>query len=188
MFYAQFGFPPKSGPFRVHSECPNFDLKNLITENFPKKPVETDWQRKVDCIYQNYDFTSGLILVLLFFFTKLFFHFFQSEIFLNFCIFGPTKWIFLTLVLIFSKFGMYLTYKNWFWDHFSCFLAGASTQPFGPGTGPKSIFRCWYLKVKQVKSHVCIRRTHIIKKTARIELFVDTIFLSVWTKYTKNSP
>ena len=51
----------------------------------------------------------------------------------------------MTLVLIFSKFGMYLTYTG-FGTIFHVFLAGASTQPFGPGTGPKSIFRCWYLK------------------------------------------
>ena len=146
MFYAQFGFPPKPGPFRVHSECPNFDLKNLMSPNFPKKPVDTDWQRKVDCIYQNYDFTSGLILVLLFFFTKLFFHFFQSEIFLNFCIFGPTKWIFLTLVLIFSKFGMYLTYKNWFWDHFSYFFGRCIYSTVWTRNGSKIDFQVLVFK------------------------------------------
>ena len=81
-----------------------------------------------------------------FFLPNFFFTFFKVNFFLNFCIFGPTKWIFLTLVLIFSKFGMYLTYKNWFWGQFSWFWVRTSTQPFGPGTGPKSKNKGWYLK------------------------------------------
>ena len=32
---------------------------------------------------------------------------------------------------------------------------GFSTGPFGPGTGPKSIFRCWYLKGYNDDKVVC---------------------------------
>ena len=46
---------------------------------------------------------------------------------------------------MFSKFGMYLTYKNWLLGHFHGFWAGTSTQPFGPGTGPKSKLKCCYI-------------------------------------------
>ena len=73
-----------------------------------------------------------------------FFHFFQNcFFFFLFLFFWPTKWIFMTLVLIFSKFGMYLTYKTGFGHIFHGFWPGACTQPLGPGTGTKSIFRCW---------------------------------------------
>ena len=111
--------------------------------------IQTD--RKVGCIYQNIDFTYRLILVLLFFFTKLSFHFFQSEIFLNFCISGPTKWIFFNLVLIVSKFGMYLTYKNWFWDHFSWFLGRRIYSTVWTRNGSKIDFQVLVFKGLNVK-------------------------------------
>ena len=49
-------------------------------------------------------------------FYQLFFHIFQNWNFLIVCIFFIFM-CFITLKLIFSKFGMYLTYKNWFWGH-----------------------------------------------------------------------
>ena len=52
-----------------------------------------------------------------------FFHFFQHWFFLVFMYFFNFFFMyFITSKIIFSKFGMYLTYKNRFWVHFSWFL------------------------------------------------------------------
>ena len=59
---------------------------------------------------------------ILFVFDQIFFSLFSKVIFfLHFCIFWPTKWMCMVLVLIFSKFDMYLPYKNRFWGLFSWF-------------------------------------------------------------------
>ena len=67
--------------------------------------------------------------------------FFQEWIFWHFCIFWPTKWIFMALVLIFSKFGMYLPYKNRFWADFSWFLARCTYSTVWTRSGPKIDFQ-----------------------------------------------
>ena len=54
----------------------------------------------------------------------------------------------MVLVLIFIKFGMYLTYINRFWGHFSMFQHISMYFTFGPGTGPKCVFRTWYLTLE----------------------------------------
>ena len=56
-------------------------------------------------------------------FGQLFFSLFSNLIFFGFyAFFQFFLMYFMTLVLIFSKFGMYLTYRNGFWGHFSWFL------------------------------------------------------------------
>ena len=62
------------------------------------------------------------IHVAFFVFDQLFFSRFSKLKIFGFHVFYHVLHVFMTLVLIFRKFGMYLTYKNWFWDHFSCFF------------------------------------------------------------------
>ena len=76
---------------------------------------------------------------------KFFFHFFFFHIFQNwffFVFYHFFKMYFMTLILIFSKFGMYLTYEY----RFPGFKAFPWTFTFGPVPGPKSIFSGWYLE------------------------------------------
>ena len=56
-------------------------------------------------------------------FGQLFFSLFSTLIFFGFYVFFQFFFMyFITSKIIFSKFGMYLTYKNRFWGHFSWFL------------------------------------------------------------------
>ena len=113
---------------------------------FPKKLIVQTEREKFNA---SSNIMTGIFqdkLYLLFFFTKLFFHFFQTWNFLYFCIFGPIKWIFMTLVLFFSKFGMYLTYKNRFWDHFSCFFGRCIYSTVWTRNGSKIDFRLLVFK------------------------------------------
>ena len=56
-------------------------------------------------------------------FGQLFFSLFSTLIFFGFYVFFQFFFMyFITSKIIFSKFGMYLTYKNRFWVHFSWFL------------------------------------------------------------------
>ena len=56
-------------------------------------------------------------------FGQLFSSLFSTLIFFGFYVFFQFFFMyFITSKIIFSKFGMYLTYKNRFWGHFSWFL------------------------------------------------------------------
>ena len=133
--------------FKIGSirSVPSLTWKISRSRIFPKNLIVLTEREKFNA---SSNIMTGVFQDILFFFylTKLFFHFFQTWNCLDFCIFGPTKWIFMTLVLIFSKFGMYLTYKNRFWDHFSCFLGRCIYSTVWTRNGSKIDFQVWYLK------------------------------------------
>ena len=90
--------------------------------------------------------------------------FFQEWIFWHFCIFWPTKWIFMALVLIFSKFGMYLPYKNRFWADFSWFLARCTYSTVWTRSGPKIDFQLLVSKGLRLTFPVSIQEIQLCSK------------------------
>ena len=114
-----------------------------------------------------------------------FFHFFQKRFFLHFCIFWLTKWMCMVLVLIFSKFDMYLPYKNRFWGLFSWFCCQGTNSNVWTRSGSKVDFKVVVSKGLKHFFLITFRDFHffwvpnISVDEFRMFYFVQNVFLVV---------
>ena len=128
-----------SDPERVQpTHIPTLSLKISSSRIFSKKKniiqIERVYPRESRKII-NFEMGSYWCL------TNFFFHFFQKWNFFHFWIFRPTKWMCMVLVLIFSKFDMYLPYKNRFWGLFSWFCCQGTNSNVWTRSGSKVDFK-----------------------------------------------
>ena len=108
--------------------------------------------------YRDLDVTLNFFLFLCF--TTFFVTFFKIKIFWFICILGAPKWLKKFFFVIFYKFGMYLTYKKWFWAHFSWFLGRGIYSTVWTRSGSK--MKTQWLVFKGLKSALEHRNTGTI--------------------------
>ena len=119
---------------------PTFTWKISLSRIFSKKlmvQIERVYPRESKKIIIWQKLWNWILVV----FDNFFFHFFQKRIFLHFCIFWLTKWMCMVLVLIFSKFDMYLPYKNRFRGLFSWFCCQGTNSNVWTRSGSKVDFK-----------------------------------------------
>ena len=105
-------------------------------------------------------------------FGQLFFSLFSTLIFFGFYVFFPFFFMyFITSKIIFSKFGMYLTYKNRFWGHFSWFLGRDINSTVWTRNGSKMDFQV--LVIKGLKHYLQAIFWFKNSRTAFFPLFLD---------------
>jgi len=121
-FYCPIAFGPGTGPAHANVSVLTFTWNISCSRIFPNKlSKQSERLHPRECrkivIWMSHSIFFFFCVSPLFFFT-----FFKIKNFWFICILGAPKWIKIFFFVIFYKFGMYLSYKKWFWAHFSWFL------------------------------------------------------------------
>jgi len=122
LVYCPIAFGPGTGPAHANVSVLTFTWNISCSRIFPNKlSKQSERLHPRECrkivIWMSHSNFFFFCVSPLFFFT-----FFKIKNFWFICILGAPKWIKKIFFVIFYKFGMYLTYKKWFWAHFSWFL------------------------------------------------------------------